>query len=275
MHSEHKTGIYAVVPTMRKSVSDVISNLLSQDKSPDKIVVVDNGVGLHIDESEKVKVIQLKENMGSEGGYYAGMKYALAKDDCKFIFTSDDDTEYERNAVGELLFWLKNLPQAGACRCAWEGYTGDVAEVKSSIWSGVLMKKEAVRKTGLPKKEFFIYCGDEEFFTRMRKKGYKIYIIPTARYKKRERGERRREGKKEVYSTPFRVYYAFRNEVALGIERQNPLRVLRVLLYFFKVFPIMPADCRKAGIEGITDGLRRKLGKNAKYIPDGEKIVRK
>ncbi len=271
--AEEKTGIYAVVPTLRDSVADVISNLLSQKVSPDKIVVVDNGAGLPIDESEKVKVIRMKENVGSEGGYYAGIKYALAKDDCEFIFTSDDDTEYEENAIGELLFWLKNLPRAGACRCAWEGYSGRVTEVKSSIWSGVLMKKEAVRKTGLPKKEFFIYCGDEEFFTRMRKRGYKIYIVPTAKYKKRERGRRHRKGKIEVYSDPFRVYYAFRNEVAFGIEYRNPLRVLKVILHFLKVFPLMGSDCRKAGLEGIADGLRRKLGKNAKYIPDEEKIA--
>ena len=126
-------NIYAVIPSIRKDVvGNTVSNILSGELIPKKVVVVDNGANIPLEDSGHIKVIRLRENLGSEGGYYAGIKYAVAKSECEYIFTSDDDTEYEADALKELFFWLNNLPEAGAVRCAWKEYKGGVKEVRYS-----------------------------------------------------------------------------------------------------------------------------------------------
>lgn len=259
--------IFAVIPTVRRSVFEVIENLLQQRLPPSKIVVVDNSLSIEEEiakhfPKDKVEVITPPENKGSAGGYALGMSRCLEYSDCQYIFTSDDDIIYETDAVFELYKNICELPDAGAVRCAWIGYEGDTMRVKTSVWTGVLIKRSVVQTIGLPKGELFLYGDDVEYFLRMNKNNFKLYIVKQARYLRRVRDYRTKKG---FYSNPSRLYYAFRNEIYIGMV-YDKFMLFRTIGYFLKNLVFMDFKSIKASVEGMKDGFMRKLGKNQKYL---------
>ncbi|MCS7213904.1 MAG: hypothetical protein NZ927_06795 [Candidatus Calescibacterium sp.] len=255
--------IFAVIPSIRESVIDVVSNLLDQALPPSKIVVVDNSLGkTKFPNLKELEVIVPRENLGSAGGYAAGISRCLEHKECEFIFSSDDDVLYEKNALFELRKKILELKDAGAVRCAWKGYSGETKEVHSSVWTGVLMKKDVVQKIGLPMKDFFLYGDDVEYFLRMRKHGFKVYIVNQAQYLKREKDMRTKKG---IYLDPSRLYYAFRNEIYIGKKYDKKIAI-KSIGYFIKNLPFMNRKSIFASLEGIKDGILGNLGKNQKYM---------
>jgi GT2 family glycosyltransferase len=85
------------------------------DEGVHKIIVVDNNseensrIKLIQYEKKlvgKLKVIYLKENTGSAGGYHAGLVEASNCDDCDFLWLLDDDNMPKPNSLNSLLdFW--------------------------------------------------------------------------------------------------------------------------------------------------------------------------
>lgn len=257
--------IFAVIPTVRRTVFNVIENLFEQSLSPSRVVVVDNSLSLG-DEIKRtfrqVDVITPAENIGSAGGYAAGMSKCLDYPDCRYIFTSDDDVLYERDAIKELYKGIQELKNAGAVRCSWIGYDGETKQVRTSVWTGVLISRDVVEVIGLPKKELFLYGDDVEYFLRMNKNNFNLYIVKQARYLKRRRDYRTQKG---FYSSPSRLYYAFRNEIYIGMNYDKSM-ILKSFGYFLKNVVFMDLKSIKASLEGIKDGLIGKLGKNQKYL---------
>lgn len=258
--------IFAVIPAVRRSVLEVIENLLDQRLPPSKVMVVDNSLSLgkrilELFGRRGVDVITPPENLGSAGGYALGFSECLKHQDCRYIFTSDDDVLYEKDAILVLYDNLVRLPDAGAVRCAWEGYSGRTKQVRTSVWTGVLIKREVVESIGLPEKSLFLYADDVEFFLRMNRKKFKLYIVKGARYLRRYRDNRTRRG---FYSNPSRLYYALRNEIYVGM-RYDRLMVLKALGYFLKNVLFMDGRSIVSSLEGIRDGFLGRLGKNRKY----------
>lgn len=77
-----------------------------------KIVIVDNGSAnesrqaiqkLKLDSNGRLDVLMLPENLGSAGGFKAGLEYLLACSDCEYIWLLDDDNRPDKRALEELL----------------------------------------------------------------------------------------------------------------------------------------------------------------------------
>lgn len=263
-----------VIPTYnnRAGLEGTLGNLLGQTRKPDEIIVVDNGStdGTEgVKERFPVRYIRLEENTGSAGGYYEGIKAAAHAD---LIFLSDDDNLYRPDALERLEAGLLELiasGKAGAVRCAWDGFEGNVPQaVDNSMWSGTLVSGEAARRTGLPLKELFLYAEDLEYFLRLRKAGFSIYVLPLAGYLRRPAQHKRIINlpfrPALVYREDFRLYYAFRNELYIG--RLHGLgNTVRLLLYFLKIAPFIGPSAALACVDGIIDGFKGRLGKNERY----------
>ena len=215
--------ISCVIPTYNNSklLAVTLESVLGQTRKPDSVYVIDNASD---DSTASVKerfpgieYIRLPENTGSAGGFYEGIKAALPGSG--LLFLSDDDQVYAKDALEQLEKGLLSLgPAAGAVRCAWEAYEGkEPAEVADSVWSGTLIRSEVAAKIGLPLKELFLYAEDVEYFWRMRKAGFKLYVLPSAGYLARDSAHKAKigpgGGQALVYKDDFRLYYAFRNEV--------------------------------------------------------------
>ena len=61
--------------------------------------------------SDKLRVIYLKENVGSAGGYKRGLKEAYLDKDCEFIWLLDDDNKPQESSLNTLIDFWNNLEQ--------------------------------------------------------------------------------------------------------------------------------------------------------------------
>ena len=95
-----------------EGLKSLCENLLSQSLKPKRIFVVDNASE---DDTPKIKELfpefviykRLPKNLGADGGYYYALSFAYKISN--FIFTTDDDTLYQKDALHELFLVSWNL----------------------------------------------------------------------------------------------------------------------------------------------------------------------
>lgn len=274
-----RESIWAVVVTFGRDdlLKELIQNFSEQTLRPNKVLIIDNGNSKLSfgDKFDFVILKRLPRNLGSAGGYYFGI--SLAERFADFVFTSDNDTLYEKDAIEKLynaFFELSKNFNVGAVRCAWENFEGErFCEVFSSVWTGVLISSRVFNVVGFPKRDFFLYADDDEFFTRMTKSGFKFFMVRDAKYKRRPQEhkiKRRFFGRYiSFYEDDFRNYYSLRNEVFLAFysdPRRIPKVIRRAILMLFYL-----SDKRSVILEAFFHGLFGILGENKKYSPNSEK----
>jgi rhamnopyranosyl-N-acetylglucosaminyl-diphospho-decaprenol beta-1,3/1,4-galactofuranosyltransferase len=270
-------------------LANLLNDLRIQSRLPDEVIVVDNA---SLDQTESmvkvnypaVNYIKLVENLGSAGGYYEGIKRAAASSD--FIYTLDDDVCLKPDTLSEIVkgFQLleKSLPsRIGAVRSVGKGHPEDVStKLDICPWRGTMFKTSIVREAGLPSPDYFLYGEDLEFSLRLTKKGYSFYWIPKSICQERHRDQDGRThaevfGKRHIrYQDPFRLYYAFRNEIFIYRRYKCLFKLLHTLMYAMKVILMILASegwsgqkAIRAVTKGMIDGLMGRLGKNLRYTP--------
>ena len=262
----------------------LLEDLLGQTRPLDEVIVVDNASSDGTDRmmGERfpgVRYLRLPENEGSAGGYCEGVR--LASEGSDLVWTLDDDVRLRPDSLGELLRGmeaLEELRKIGAVRSVGEKHPQSLPTQLDIIpWRGSLIKTDAVRELGLPRKEYFIYGEDLEYSLRLRKAGYVFFWIPSSRCVERRGGKTDDTflGKAvRIYPTAFRLYYAFRNECNIYLEYRRAGRLACVFLYAAKVavYLVVSEGCGGFGkiraiAAGLIDGLRGRLGRNAEYLP--------
>lgn len=278
--------VTAVIVTFNNALMlrHLLADLRMQTRPPNETLVVDNA---SFDNTELVVkscrppviYVRLLENEGSAGGYHEGIRTAMRTAD--LIWTLDDDVRLDSRSLEFLLRGfrgLQNSRRVGAVRCVGEHHASVVPTALEFVpWRGTLFPVEAIRAAGLPKKEYFLYGEDLEYSIRLRKLAYTFYWIPGSRCIERRKGKAdfellNRPG--EVYTTPFRLYYAFRNEVSAFLEHRYFVRLVRTLMYAIKVVLYFVLRERSASrdkitaiAQGVRDGLSYRLGRNPAYVP--------
>jgi rhamnopyranosyl-N-acetylglucosaminyl-diphospho-decaprenol beta-1,3/1,4-galactofuranosyltransferase len=262
---------------------DLLNDLLNQTRMPDEIIVIDNasndGTEMIVRDSfPEIRYIRLEENAGSAGGYCEGIMRAA--DESDFIYTLDDDVRLNSDSVEQIFNGMTTLDhskgyRAGAVRSVGEGHR-DTAPSKLDIfpWRGTLLKTDVVRKVGPPRKEFFLYGEDLEYALRFAKYGYSCYWIPASICVERRKRGMESNKIRGIYTAPFRLYYAFRNEISIYLEYRRRAQLLHTLAFAIKVVLFISFSKGSSGlkgcravIDGIEDGFRGKLGKNLRYLP--------
>ena len=278
--------VSAVIVTFNNAMMlrELIRDLFSQTYPPDHIIVVDNASDDNTPEVMRnnfpgVKYIRLRENTGSAGGYYEGIKAALENSD--LIWTLDDDVRLCDNSLEELLNGLEGLEcvrQVGAVRSVGRTHPHSFpTELEICPWRGSLIRADAIKKVGLPSKEYFIYGEDLEYSLRLKKNGFKCFWIPSSKCVEVRDGKTNDKlfGKTvRIYPSNFRLYYAFRNEFNIYLKYRYPIKfartffyALKVILYILLAHRANSPDKLKAIVIGFIDGIRGTLGKNGKYLP--------
>jgi rhamnopyranosyl-N-acetylglucosaminyl-diphospho-decaprenol beta-1,3/1,4-galactofuranosyltransferase len=278
--------VSAVIVTFNnvEMLVQIVNDLLSQTRPADQIVVVDNASVDSTPEVIKtrfpdVRYIRLHENTGSAGGYYEAIKAALPDSD--LIWTLDD-VRLRDNSLEELLKGMEKLESKVALSSVrsvgpFHPHSSPTRLVLFP-WRGTLIKSDLIRRFGLPIKDFFIYGEDIEYARRFNSKGLYCYWIPASVCV-----EERKEGKDDyvfaggatkIYSHPFQLYYAFRNNLYVFVMYRDAGRLLRLLLYGVKVTLLLLLFDRKTAYgkilalyEGLFHGVQKKLGRNRKYLP--------
>jgi GT2 family glycosyltransferase len=186
-------------------------------------------------------LISMPENVGGSGGFYAGMKAALDYD-CDWIFVSDDDALPQEATLENIVNFADKNPDvvsecAAICTSVIDNdghyavchrsnfnstigapepavseseYKKEYFELQLFSYVGSCIRKEALVKAGLPRKEFFIYFDDHEHAIRVGKEG-KIICVPAAVLY--------HQGNSPSYrAASWRDYYETRNILIMYLE---------------------------------------------------------
>ncbi|MCK4256009.1 glycosyltransferase family 2 protein [candidate division WOR-3 bacterium] len=304
--------ICAVVVTYNRKVllEKCLNGLLNQIHKLDKIIVIDNGSKDGTDmllckkygDNSAIEYIKLPENTGCAGGFYEGIKRAYEQ---KFdwIWTMDDEGVADSDCLEKLLnssVFKRNGTGALTCKvlnkdanlhyraipskvfehfgvnipAVEEDYKKSFFEVQRTSFIGLLLKREVVKKAGLPMRELFMGGDDTEYIKRISKVS-KIYLVPESiifHYDDVPIRMKTFMGIKKIRSTPIeRVwlgYYSLRNSLFLG---KRELKIYKYVLYVMKnfaswLFVILFCEDHKLirlkfVLKALIDGIKGNLGK--------------
>ena len=156
--------------------------------------------------------IQTGENLGYAGGNNVGIKYALEKDDCKYIWILNNDTVIEKNSLLEMVKVIDSnnrigivgskllrydIPTTlqtlcGTTKMTWKNagkgnYLFSNEEDKQDfnkifeldsgyiVGASILIRKEVFEDIGLLDENYFMWAEDTDFCMRAIRNGWKLY----------------------------------------------------------------------------------------------------
>jgi len=279
-----------------------IDALLGQTRALQEIIVVDNAsndgtCALVAERYPHLTVLRMPENLGAAGAWAAGLTYAVTQKRHDWVWSFDDDTTPQPDALERLVAGIERLERAepnigiaaglafnrdGDCYPPILWRNGFVKPTPSLLeqaqWfadlviaSGSLLRREVVETIGVPRADFFMDVFDFEYCLRARSAGYKIAVISSAKLN-HEIGRSRRinlPGYKRLWMSqpPWREYYISRNLTYLAwwlhANRQTKLYVTRYLSIHavqMLLFGSRRFACLAKMAQGVRDGLRASLG---------------
>jgi len=275
--------------------------LLRQTHALQEIVVVDNAstdgtIAMLAERYPQVTVLKMSENLGAAGAWSAGLAYTALKRRHHWVWTFDDDSVPDEDALEALLGGIQGvnhgeigmlvpLPihrETGRCYppLLWcDGYVKPSAELLSRpIWfadmailSGCMVRGDVVEKVGLPRSDFFMDFFDFEYCLRIRSQGYKIAVINAAKSAHEIGNARmvRLPGFKGVWPghAPWREYYIARNLAYaawwLYPNRNTKQFAVRHLVRHaggVLLFASNKLACLRRMAQGFSDGRKASLG---------------
>ncbi|WP_409022125.1 glycosyltransferase family 2 protein [Dellaglioa sp. P0083] len=203
-------GITAILVTFNrvKYLQESIPALLNQSVELDSIIVVNNNSTddtlKYLDtlsKNSKIKILNLKKNVGGAGGFNAGLKMAYLTTDSSDFWLLDDDTIADQDAALEFINagnLLKHNYGFLSSNVRWIDGTSAVMnrpmpasdwneptdlgliKLKYATFVSALINRSAVSKLGLPISDFFIWSDDTEFTLRI-SQTFDSYFVPLSK----------------------------------------------------------------------------------------------
>ena len=177
-----------------------LESLRCQSFPINKIVIVDNcstdGTASFLEkyrDNPNYVIVRTDKNIGGAGGFSLGLKESV-KQGCDYTWMMDDDTIPHNSALEELVKVVQQKQNVGfvCSRVNWvdgnlhvmnkpdllgKSEADDVVDCVSCSFVSVMVSTKAVYKVGLPIKEFFIWCDDTEYTSRISDAGYSCYYV--------------------------------------------------------------------------------------------------
>ncbi len=180
-----------------------IEKLLGQNRKLDEVIIINNastdGTKEFLESlGDKITYVSLEKNLGGAGGFSEGIRKAY-ENGHDYFWIMDDDTIANEESLQKLedalirfndreigflasnvLFkdnkpCIMNVPHLYSCEWgefASQGYL----RLEAASFVSILVNRKAVKKVGLPIKEFFIW-GDDIEFTKRVSKEYECYFV--------------------------------------------------------------------------------------------------
>lgn len=203
--------IAAIVTYNRLALlKECMSALHTQTVPLSNIVVINNGstdgTAEWLKEQKRIHTVN-QENLGGSDGFSKGIKIACQMG-ADWVWVMDDDTVPDSRALEFLIKplnkepvsnigylcshveWtdgsphLMNVPDVHLFHKDGRPFTSMARDGNIIVWAcsfvSVLISTEAVRKVGLPYKEFYIWGDDAEYTERMTLAGFLGVYVPTS-----------------------------------------------------------------------------------------------
>ncbi|MBA4319801.1 MAG: hypothetical protein C0412_15485 [Flavobacterium sp.] len=269
--------ILGVVITYNPNLDLLKKNIASFIGSVNAVIIIDNGSKtiealFHL-ESDKIKVLDNKSNLGIADGLNRALLYAQ-ENHFDFILTMDQDSFFESATVSNLLLGFKNVTTAIVCPSLKDMNSHHVvtvseeyAEIFTTITSGSLCDVAILKSVGGFDSKMFIDYVDFELCLRLQKKGFKI-IRSRNSVLCHHLGESKIERFFGIpiictHHSPLRRFYYARNKIYIYKKYffTFPLFVIRDILSFGKTiliilfFEKLKTEKMKMIVKGIGHGL--------------------
>jgi len=193
-----------------------VDAVLAQEPPFDTVLLVDNagtpGLSAVLSEAaardQRVTVLRLDPNIGSAGGYEAGLRELLERDDLDYICGFDDDATPLPGCLAALLEAAASVPDAAEIGAVSHNPAGTLAwpmlidgepeplrtlddvraaaarhqrlTVPNLAFHGLLFPVGVLRAHGIVWGELFRQYEDIELGLRYRRAGLKCYLVPSA-----------------------------------------------------------------------------------------------
>lgn len=205
--------IMAVVVTYnRKSLlMECIDAILSQTKKVDRIILIDNAStdGTQQAVMERgyldngiIDYRLMDINLGGAGGFYEGVKIAMASG-ADWIWIMDDDTIPRPESLNAMISKAERVPNASYFASCVVGSKGEpmnvptidtrkslngypdwylnfyegMIKIEAATFVSLLLNGKAISKCGLPCKELFIWGDDTEYTRRLTQYAGSAYLV--------------------------------------------------------------------------------------------------
>jgi GT2 family glycosyltransferase len=224
-------------------LKDCVEGLRKQTRRPDEIIIVNNdshdGTNEWLAAQPDLTVIN-QANLGTGGGFYAGIKAAFQKGH-DWIWCHDDDSYplpqalefltrcpyFDKDDTGflaSLVLWkdgsvhTMNVMNPVFVK-EWMGTVLDERcfGVTSAAWTGMMFSRAAVAKAGYPIKEFFLWSDDSEYSSRI-SQHFRCFAVLDSKLIHQTKENVGADKQTDPYDTrSMKVRYYYRNAVANGM----------------------------------------------------------
>jgi GT2 family glycosyltransferase len=181
-------------------------------------------------------IVRTSADNGFAGTINCGLRYALGQEFTYIAICNNDIivrpewvfvaiSALSKNPSGAVVGFTEVLRQYGNTFHDWTYSAGGrlaLTEVDEPPGCAFLCTTRSVRAVGLFDEGYYLYGEDNDFFWRLRKRGYVLYKteLPIWHY-----------GENTSRQVPFRAsWLAYRNALRFSIKNQNPVRWLRMIL---------------------------------------------
>jgi len=272
--------IAAVVVTYNRLnlLKECIEAIRNQTHKVDEIIVVNNsstdGTLEWLNKQNDLTVIT-QENSGSAGGQYTGIKTAYEKG-YDWIWCMDDDGLPTYNCLEKLLncknFSPQNcynslildkntkklsfhIPLLSSYIKILDYYcvlTNEPEKIKKEsidgfygwgmFFNSTLLSREIIKDVGLPRKDFFIWGDEVEYFYRIKEKYKVLIVLDSIFYHPAKRNEK--------INNNLKYKYYFRNYVYIN-KKYKKLSLIRNLILLLKILSSKKLTLIKYFIKGF------------------------
>jgi glycosyltransferase involved in cell wall biosynthesis len=291
-----KFGAFIATYNRPASLQKTIEVILSQSRSPDLILVVDNansGEAQNVVRNfpqDRVVYEGMKDNLGSAGGTAYGVRWLYEQGYDAIYCGDDDDPPAFPDTMERLLKVLtessRDVGGAGAVGARWDWQKGKLIRFPDETLKGVLdvdviggnahliLKRDGVKDFGSPRSDLFFGYPDVEYCLRIRKAGYRLVIDGDLMKKYREKFKSVKRYRTESflpqreYGSIWRNYYTTRNYIFMMKNTfHRPDLAVRQSIKAFAGVPLSWLRGPKYGaafsrlqLRAIWDGYSGKLG---------------
>jgi len=269
----------------------IIVNNCSTDGTKEFLIVYKD-----LEHKFNIHLINLDRNIGGSGGFHCGQEYAqtlspdwilLADDDayadsnlikkfndfindvdvsdvsaiCTAVKRVDGSIDLTHRQVNDKLFTLtvgRNAPE--------NYYEKSFFEVDFLTYVGSFLNTSVLKKAGIGRSDFFIYCDDTEHSVRLRKNG-RIICVPELFYI-HDSGQVTAAIDHSLLAT-WRDYYAWRNVIYM-CKIHKPVKAISITLLELMRFltsKTLSREAKKVHWRGIVDGWCGRMGLHHLYKP--------
>lgn len=306
-----KIGAVIVTYNRKELLLECISALLKQTFTLSKIIVVDNNSTDGTYEMlkgqkffDELSYFKLPKNIGGAGGFHEGIKASL-KCDLDWVWIMDDDTIPHESALEELLNALKNAQKERVSFFAssvfgehgefmnvpkidlslsengyehwYKNLEYGMVSIKNATFVSLLISMDAIKKCGLPVKDYFIWGDDLEYTMRLIKYYGPAYIVGKSRVIHKRKNARTLSIVDDESERLGFYYYMYRNGLLNEKEyfgrKEVIKRFFRNLKTIIKI--VIKRNCKNKGekIHIIISGTCAYIFKKYDYIAFSKRLT--